>query len=169
MHYTLRNGDVVEVDLSNSDETATAIWHNGVIKYLLNPSTPEGMVCYPVGGVLGNDFDVIAVHGIGYEDMFDPLTGTNLNENGEIDLMNPNKTAFSTIEYYHGADTGALSDEQIFSYIRNIDAKLKDLTGLGDGDAVTAHTVRLETEKTGLLRVVDARYAKEAPADNGSE
>ncbi len=161
MQYTLRNGDVVGVDEGLGDRMTAAIWHNGVIQYLLKPVTPEGMICYPVGGVLGNDFDVIAVH-TGQDGMFDPLTGhPNLNA-GEIDLMNPNKSAFTTIEYYHGTDTTGMSDDQIFGYVRNIDAKLKDLSSLGDGKAVTAHRVRLETEKEGLLRVVDARHENDA-------
>jgi hypothetical protein len=169
MQYTLRNGEVVEVDVGMSDRTSTAIWHNGIIQHLLNPETPEGMITYPVGGVLGRDFDVIAVHGTEYDDLFDLRIGRhNLNlKNGEIDLMNTNKPAFQTIEYYHNTDVGNMSDDQIFGYVRNIDAKLKELVGLGDGKAVTAHRVRLETEKEGLLRVVDARYEKEAPADNG--
>lgn len=163
MQYTLRNGDVVAVSEDENYSDTVGIIHNGVVQYLIKPATPEGMICYPVGGVLGNDFDVIAVHSTDY-DNYDGLLALrvgrhNLNLNaGEIDLMNPNKSAFTTIEYYHGTDTTGMSDDQIFGYVRNIDAKLKDLSSLGDGKAVTAHRVRLETEKEGLLRVVDARH-----------
>jgi hypothetical protein len=148
-----------------SDRAAAAIWHDGIIQYLIKPETPEGMICYPVGGVLGRDFDVIDVH-TDYDGMFDLRIGRignfNRNENGEIDLMANNQPAFTTVEYYHNTDVGNMSDDQIFGYVRNIDAKLKELGGLGDGNAVTAHRVRLETEKEGLLRVVDARYETDA-------
>jgi len=162
MYYTLRSGEVVGVDEGMGDKHTAAIWHNGVIQYLLKPETPEGMIVYPVGGVLGNAFDVIAVHTDQDGISFGPIGTLNTMQQGEIDLMANNQPAFTTIEYYHNTDTGNMSDDQLFGYVRNIDAKLKELAGLGDGKAVTAHRVRLETEKEGLLRVVDARYEKDA-------
>jgi hypothetical protein len=183
--YKLRNGAIVEVAPGQDLRHSVGVVYDGRIEYLLYPPHDEG--CnrgLPKGGVLGEDFDAIAM-----DEPLDPFSdmiihcgsvpaGTvvktdlldalryaagfaNSTQQGEIDLMANNQPAFTTIEYYHNTDVGGMSDDQIFSYVRNIDAKLKELTGLGDGKAVTAHRVRLETEKEGLLRVVDTRYEEE--------
>lgn len=183
--YKLRNGAIVEVAPGQDLEHSVGIIHEGQVKFLIKPQhNRDEIIPLPVGGVLGTDFDVVEhLHGISADYIFvDGLTEvrTKLHtdpdlldalryaaatftttQQGEIDLMNTSQPAFTTIEYYHNTDVGNMSDDQLFSYVRSIDAKLKELVGLGDGRAVTAHRVRLETEKEGLLRVVDARYDTE--------
>lgn len=182
--FKLRNGATVEVAPGQDGRHSVGVVYNGRIEYLLYPPGEEGeLKGLPRGGILGEGFDAIAM-----DDLFggSPICSpevleqgiiwsspednslldalryaagfTNTTQLGDIDLMATNENAFQTVEYYHGTPVGQMSDDQIFNYVRNIDAKLKELGGLGDGKAVSAHTVRLETEKEGLLRVVDARY-----------
>jgi hypothetical protein len=184
--YQLRNGATVEVAPGQDMQHSVGVVYDGRVEYLLYPPTEEGETKpLPKGGVLGEGFDAIAMDdpidlkalflhstpgieplrvGRVSSDLLDAIRYaagfTDSMQQGEIDLMSTNQNAFTTIEYYHGSPCEQMSDDQIFGYVRNIDAKLKELNGLGDGKAVTAHTVRLETEKEGLLRVVDARYEK---------
>lgn len=183
--YLLRNGATVEVAPGQDYRHTVGVIYEGRILHLLYPPFEEGEVKeLPKGGILGEEFDAIALDSpIDYgefeslrigrvsTDLLDALRYAagfaNSTQLGDIDLMATNENAFTVIEYYHGSPVTQMSDDQIFGYVRNIDAKLKELGGLGDGKAVTAHTVRLETEKEGLLRVVDARY--EADAADSSE
>lgn len=172
--FRLRNGAVVEVAPGQDMHHSVGVVYDGRVEYLLYPPREAGEAQgLPKGGVLGEGFDAIAMDNpimldtdLGAEtlgsDLLDALRYaagfTTTTQQGEIDLMATNQNAFTTIEYYHGSDVNNMSDDQIFGYVRNIDAKLKELTGLGDGKAVVTHRTRLETEKEGLLRVVDARY-----------
>jgi len=178
--FKLRNGAVVEVAPGQDMRHSVGVVYDGRVEYLLYPPYEKDQVKpLPKGGVLGEGFDALAwdepldfapqvfldidVDRANSSHLLDALRYAagfiDTTQQGEIDLMATNKNAFSTIEYYHGTPVDQMSDDQIFGYVRNIDAKLKELGGLGDGKAVTAHTVRLETEKEGLLRVVDDRYA----------
>jgi hypothetical protein len=182
--YKLRNGATVEVAPGQEQRHSVGVVYDGRIEYLLYPPCEVGEVRgLPRGGVLGEGFDAIAMDDpIDHDNPFSGMDSlrvgrcsdslldalryaagfTNSTQLGDIDLMATNQNAFTTIEYYHGSPCEQMSDDQIFGYVRQIDAKLKELGGLGDGKAVTAHTVRLETEKEGLLRVVDTRYENTA-------
>ena len=177
--YKLRNGDVVEVAPGQEYKHSVGVVHEGKVIYLLYPPVEEGCINgLPRGGVYGEAFDAVAMDDpidhhdpFGefpreqHSDLLDALRYAagfiNDTKNGEIDLMNTNEPAFRTAEYYHNTDVTALSDDQIFTYVKNIDAKLKELAGL-EGAAADAHTARLNAERTNLLRVVDARYPAES-------
>lgn len=177
--YKLRNGVVVEVVPGQDRRHAVGVVYEGRIETLLYPPYEEWEdKPLPKGGVLGEAFD--AVYLMPEDEFWEEYPrgeeqATNLldalryaagfattTQLGAIDLMATNENAFTTINFYHGAPVDNLSDDQVFGFVRNIDAKLKELAGLGDGKAVTAHRERLEAEKEGLLATVDSRYEEDA-------
>lgn len=117
---------------------------------------PDFDTAYFLGGIMGEDYDAIAI-------ISAPLGDDELYRYIPLHKETPmaeNTDGFRSIDYYNGTPIDSMSDSRIFALVTQEQETLKSLEKVPPGAAVDAHKATVEANISALMAAVNKRHTK---------